>query len=418
MNIRDVMLDVAKKAKESSYCIAKLSTIDKNNLLQHMALGIEENIDYIQEENKKDLEYAKERGLSEAFIDRLLLNESRIKSMAQGIREIAQLPDPVGEYVWTRRRPNGLQISKVRTPLGVVAVIYESRPNVTADAASLCLKSGNAIILRGGKEALNSNCVIAKILQRSLEVFSLPKEIISMVKITDHQAVVALVKLDQYIDVVIPRGGESLVNTIRQESTIPVIFHAKGNCHLYIDKEANIEMAHKITINAKVQRPGVCNAIETLLVHKDIARDVLPNLINDLKALKVEIRGCPKTKDIVNDIKEANEEDWYEEYLSLILAVKVVESMEEAMNHIRKYGSLHSEGIITNSISRANRFAQEVDASAIFINSSTRFNDGNQFGLGAEIGISTQKLHVRGPMGLEDLTSTKYVVLGNGHIRE
>ncbi|MDI6786145.1 MAG: glutamate-5-semialdehyde dehydrogenase [bacterium] len=418
MDIKDVVLNIAKKAKESSYYIAKLSTLDKNNLLINMAEEIEANIDYIQEENKKDLEYAKEKSFSNAFIDRLLLNENRIRSMAQGIREIAQLPDPVGEYIWTKKRPNGLQISKVRTPLGVIAVIYESRPNVTADAASLCLKSGNTIILRGGKEAINSNCAIADILQKSLRKFNLPAEIVSIIKDTNRQAITALVKLDQYIDVIIPRGGENLINAVRQDAIIPVVFHAKGNCHLYIDKEADIEMAHKITINAKVQRPGVCNAIETLLVHKSIAKKILPDLIKKLKELNVEIRGCQKTKNIVNNIKEASEKDWEEEYLSLILAVKVVENMEEAICHIRKYGSLHSEGIVTNSIFRINKFTQEVDASAIFVNSSTRFNDGNQFGLGAEIGISTQKLHVRGPMGLEDLTSTKYIVLGNGQIRE
>lgn len=418
MNIKNILIDIAKKAKESSFYIAKLTTLDKNNLLVHMARGIETNIDYIQEENKKDLEYAKKDGFPDAFIDRLLLNEDRLRNVASGIREISLLPDPVGEYLWTKRRPNGLQISKVRTPLGVIAVIYESRPNVTADAASLCLKSGNAVILRGGKEAINSNWAIVKILQKSLKEFNLPQEIISMVKTTDHQAITILAKLDQYIDVIIPRGGENLINAIRQEATVPVIFHGKGNCHLYIDKEADIEMAYKITVNAKVQRPGVCNAIETLLVHESIAEKILPNLIQELKRLGVEIRGCQKTKNIVNNIKEASVEDWEKEYLSLILAVKVVKNMEEAICHIRKYGSLHSEGIVTNSISRAYRFAQDVDASAIFINSSTRFNDGNQFGLGAEIGISTQKLHARGPMGLEELTSTKYIVLGNGQIRE
>ncbi|MBU0599639.1 glutamate-5-semialdehyde dehydrogenase [bacterium] len=418
MEVLNLIIEMAKKAKEASYTTAKLSASTKKDLLLDMALNLEKNIEYLQEENKKDLALAKEEDLSPAFMDRLLLNEDNIKNMVQGVREVAQWPDPVGEYIWTKRRPNGLLISKVRTPLGVIAVIYESRPNVTVDAASLCLKSGNAIILRGGKEAINSNKAMVKVLKKSLMDFNLPLEIISMVEITDHQAVTILSKLDQYLDVIIPRGGENLIQAIKKEATVPVVFHGKGNCHLYLDEEANLEMASKVTINAKVQRPGVCNAIETLLVHKDIAGKILPGLIKNLQELGVEIRGCPITKEIANSIKEAKEEDWQEEYLSLILAVKVVKDIDEAISHIRKYGSLHSEGIITNSISKAYRFAQEVDASAVFINTSTRFNDGSKFGLGAEIGISTQKLHARGPMGIEELTSFKYFVLGDGQIRE
>ncbi|MBU0900055.1 glutamate-5-semialdehyde dehydrogenase [bacterium] len=418
MEVLNLIIEMAKKAKEASYTTAKLSASTKKDLLLDMALNLEKNIEYLQEENKKDLALAKEEDLSPAFMDRLLLNEDNIKNMVQGVREVAQWPDPVGEYIWTKRRPNGLLISKVRTPLGVIAVIYESRPNVTVDAASLCLKSGNAIILRGGKEAINSNKAMVKVLKKSLMDFNLPLEIISMVEITDHQAVTILSKLDQYLDVIIPRGGENLIQAIKKEATVPVVFHGKGNCHLYLDEEANLEMASKVTINAKVQRPGVCNAIETLLVHKDIAGKILPGLIKNLQELGVEIRGCPITKEIANSIKEAKEEDWQEEYLSLILAVKVVKDIDEAISHIRKYGSLHSEGIITNSISKAYRFAQEVDASAVFINTSTRFNDGSKFGLGAEIGISTQKLHARGPMGIEELTSFKYLVLGDGQIRE
>lgn len=338
--------------------------------------------------------------------------------MADGLRQVASLPDPVGEVVKMWKRPNGLMIGKMRVPIGVVGVIYESRPNVTADTAGLCIKSGNAVLLRGGSEAINSNRVIVDILKEACEEAGVPTDAVSFIDTTDRAAVEVMLKLDQYIDLIVPRGGEGLIRFVAENSRIPVVYHYKGVCHTYVDKYADLTMAEEICFNAKVQRPGVCNAMETMLVHKDVAEEFLPRICERLKEAGVEIRGCPETRKIVPWTKEATEEDWYAEYLDLILAVKVVDSFEEAVEHINKYGSHHSDAIVTKDYERGMRFLREVDSAAVYVNASTRFTDGYEFGLGAEMGISTQKLHVRGPMGLEDLTCCKYVILGCGQIRE
>lgn len=417
MNIKNEVFRIATNSKQASFKLANLSSKVKDEALLKMAEAIEDNANRIIEENKKDIKYAKEKGLSSAIIDRLTLNEERIKSMARSLRDVANLQDPVGEVISMWKRPNGLQVGKVRVPLGVVGIIYEARPNVTSDAAGLCFKSGNAVILRGGSEAINSNKIIAKILDEATTSCGIPKNSISLIEITDRQAVRELVKLDKLVDVIILRGGKSLIEAIGEETKVPIIAHGEGNCHVYVDKEADLDMAVNISFNAKVQRPGVCNAMETLLVHKDIAEEFLPTIILKLKSANVEIRGCSKTKQILPDVLEATEEDWYKEYLDLILAIKVVDSIDEAIEHINKYGSSHSEAIVTSSYQNAKRFLQEVDAAAVYVNASTRFTDGGEFGLGAEIGISTQKLHARGPMGLLELTTTKFIILGDGQIR-
>jgi len=418
MNIKEEVVKIANLSKQASFKLANLSSKIKNDALLKMAEAIEDNSKSIIEENQKDLQYAKEKGLSSALIDRLTLNEKRISAMAGSLRDVANLPDPVGEVVCMWKRPNGLQVGKVRVPLGVVGIIYEARPNVTSDAAGLCFKSGNAVILRGGSEAINSNKTIAKILDDTATSCGIPKNSISLIEITDRQAVRELVKLNHLVDVIILRGGKGLIEAIGEETKVPIIAHGEGNCHVYVDKDVDLEMAINIAFNAKVQRPGVCNAIETLLVHKDKAVEFLPKIITKLKSANVEIRGCNKTKEIVPDILDATEEDWYKEYLDLILAVKVVDSIDDAIEHINKYGSKHSEAIVTNSYQNARRFLQEVDAAAVYVNASTRFTDGGEFGLGAEIGISTQKLHARGPMGLIELTTTKFIIFGDGQIRE
>jgi len=418
MSIHDEVVKLATNSKQASYKLANLSSKVKDAALLAMANALEEQMNSIIEENKKDLEYSKEKGLSSALIDRLSLNETRIKAMATGLREITNLPDPIGEIISMRKRPNGLQVGKVRVPLGVVGIIYEARPNVTADAAGLCFKSGNAVILRGGTEAINSNKIIAKILDNAATRAGIPQNSISLIETTDRQAVRELVKLNHLVDVIILRGGKGLLEAVGEEAKVPIIAHGEGNCHVYVDKEADLNMALNISFNAKVQRPGVCNAMETLLVHKDIANEFLPIIITKLKAANVEIRGCKETKQIVPDILDAQEEDWSKEYLDLILAVKIVHSLDEAINHINKYGSSHSEAIVTSSYSNARRFLQEVDAAAVYVNASTRFTDGGEFGLGAEIGISTQKLHARGPMGLVELTTTKFIIFGDGQIRQ
>ncbi|MEW6096176.1 MAG: glutamate-5-semialdehyde dehydrogenase [bacterium] len=418
MNIKDEICKLATNSKQAAFKLANLSSKIKDEALLAMAKALEDQMDLIIEENKKDLKYAKETGLSSALIDRLSLNEKRIKAMAMGLRDVASLPDPVGEITSMWKRPNGLQVGKMRVPLGVVGIIYEARPNVTADATGLCFKSGNAVILRGGTEAINSNKIIAKILDSAATAVGIPQNSISLIEITDRQAVRELVKLNHLVDIIILRGGKGLIEAIGEEAKVPIIAHGEGNCHVYVDKEADLNMAVNISFNAKVQRPGVCNAIETLLVHKNIAKEFLPKIIAKLKKANVEIRGCSQTKEIVPDILKATEEDWYKEYLDLILAVKVVDSIDEAIEHINKYGSAHSEAIVTSSYQNARRFLQEVDASAVYVNASTRFTDGGEFGLGAEIGISTQKLHARGPMGLVELTTTKFIILGDGQIRE
>ncbi|MDI6703883.1 MAG: glutamate-5-semialdehyde dehydrogenase [bacterium] len=414
----DHIIELARKAKDASRTLANISSEVKNKALLLMAEHIRENRDRIIKENEIDVRDAKRANLSSAFIDRLTLSEHRIEGMINGLKDVASLPDPVGEIIRMWRRPNGLQVGKMRVPLGVVMIIYESRPNVTVEATSLCLKSGNAVILRGGKEAFRSNRVIAKILRDCCREVGIPSESVSFVETTSRKAVKELIKFDDCIDVIIPRGGEEMIREIRNEARVPVIAHGKGNCHVYIDKDADLQMALDIAYNAKVQRPGVCNAMETLLVHKDKAREFLPKIVRMLKDAKVEIRGCKETKKIVGDIRDATESDWFTEYLDLILAVKVVDSIDDAISHIAKYGSCHTEAIVTSSYENSQRFLREVDAAAVFVNASTRFTDGGEFGLGAEIGISTQKLHARGPMGLEELTSTKFIIFGEGQIRE
>ncbi|MBD3181609.1 glutamate-5-semialdehyde dehydrogenase [Candidatus Poribacteria bacterium] len=418
MDIKELLLDKALKAKKSARILAGVSSRVKNEALMAMADGLMDAAEVLKSENKKDLEYGKEKGLSSAMMDRLELTDKRISGMASGLKEIAALPDPVGEITRMWKRPNGLQIGKIRVPIGVIGIIYESRPNVTADAAGLCLKSGNAIILRGGSEAINSNTTIADILVKSAVTAGLPEGCIQLVEVTDRQAVMEMIKLDKYIDMIVARGGHSLIKAVTENATIPVARHSAGLCHTYVDTGADLDMAREICFNAKVQRPGVCNAMETMLVHHDIATDFLPGMIKRLHDAEVEVRGCAKTREICSDVMEATEEDWETEYLELVLSVKVVKDIDEAIDHIMTYGSLHSDAIVTNDYSRANKFLNQVDSAAVYVNASTRFTDGNEFGLGAELGISTQKLHSRGPMGLEDLTSQKYIIFGNGQIRE
>lgn len=417
MNMKEQVILIAQKAKSASRELSIISSTDKNQFLQYAAEILIKEQKKIIQVNREDVKSAKGANLSTAMIDRLTLNEKRIKSMADGLMEIASLPDPVGEIVRMWRRPNGLQVGKMRVPIGVIGFIYESRPNVTIDAAGLCLKSGNAIILRGGSEVFKTNMVLAGILQTALKKNSIPVEAVQYIPMTDRLAVSELLKLDSYIDVIIPRGGESLIRTIVQQSTIPVIKHYKGVCSVYIDIDADPHMAESITLNAKIQRPGVCNAIENLIIHEKVAKSILIPLLNKLVAAGVEIRGDKKVCDLFPKAKIAAEEDWSTEYLDLILSVKIVKNLQEAMNFIATYGSAHSDSIITQNYQTANKFIREVDSSAVFVNASTRFNDGFEFGLGAEIGISTNKLHARGPMGLEELTTLKFIVFGDGQIR-
>jgi len=407
----------AKAARRAAMSLAHASTSAKDHALLAMADALLADSVRILEANEEDIRQARERGLPEAMIERLTLNEKRIASMAEGIRQVAALPDPVGEIVEGWKRPNGLEILKVRVPLGVVAIIYESRPNVTADAAALCLKSGNAVILRGGSEAFRSNQAITSSLVRAIEDAGLPAECVQMVQTTDREAATHLMRLNGLVDCIIPRGGAGLIQTVMQTATVPVIETGVGNCHTYIHEDADLQMASEVAFNAKVQRPSVCNAMETLLVHSAVAAEFLPAFAERLKAAGVEIRGCGRTRQLVPWAVEATEEDWYTEYLALILAVKVVDSLDEAIAHINQYGSRHSEAIITRSLDAARRFTREVDAACVYVNASTRFTDGFEFGFGAEVGISTQKLHARGPMGLRELTTTKFVVYGDGQVR-
>jgi glutamate-5-semialdehyde dehydrogenase len=418
MDIKQYVSDKAKKAKAASRALANISTEIKNNALFKMAVGLEKEADKLTAENKKDLTAAEQKGLSKAMIDRLTLNPDRIKAMADGLREVAVLPDPVGEVLRMWRRPNGMEVGRMRVPIGLIGIIYESRPNVTADSAALCLKSGNAVLLRGGSEAVQSNTAIVEVLSKAGAEAGIPEGAVSFIENPDRTCVMEMLKLNQFIDLIIPRGGEGLIRMVSENSTIPVIKHDKGICHVYVDSKADFKMAEEICFNAKVQRPGTCNAMETMLVHQDVAKTFLPAIIGRMKKAAVEIRGCEKTKAIVPDIKAATDKDWDTEYNDLILNVKVVESMEDAMEHIAAHGSQHSEAIVTNDYRNARRFQREVDASAVFVNASTRLNDGFEFGLGAEIGISTTRIHARGPMGLEELTSTKFIVFGNGQIRK
>jgi glutamate-5-semialdehyde dehydrogenase len=418
MNIESYIAQIVKNAKTASRNIASANATLKNTALNHIAEGIISSTTKLKAENEKDVIPAQKAGLSEAIIDRLRLTDYRIKSMVEGIKQIISLPDPVGDVIWERIRPNGLQIQKVRVPIGVIVIIYESRPNVTADAAALCLKAGNAVILRGGKESIYSNIAIYKLLTSALEKTGLNKHCIQLVEVIEREAIDYLLKADKYVDVVIPRGGEALIRTVVEKSTIPVIKHYKGVCHVFVDEFANLKMAEDVCFNAKAQRPATCNAMETMLVHEKVASVFLPNIARRLLDAKVEIRGCNKTCIILSNIKQATEEDFYNEYLDLILNIKVVNSLDDAILHITKYGSNHSDAIITGEVNNALKFTKEVDSAAVYVNASTRFTDGFEFGMGAEIGISTDKLHARGPMGLEELTSYKFVVFGNGQLRK
>jgi glutamate-5-semialdehyde dehydrogenase len=418
---RDVRVEVSKmarKAKEVSHQLAQLSTVAKNRALLKMAEDLEEHQDHLINENQRDLATGERTRLSSSLIDRLKLTPSVIRGMAEGLREVARLPDPVGEVVKMWKRPKGLIVGRMRIPIGVIGIIYESRPNVTADAAGLCLKSGNSVLLRGGSEAFYSNQAIGQILQNTLDKMELPRQAIQVFPHTERKAVQEMLQLEDEIDLIIPRGGEELIRFVTNHSKIPVIKHYKGVCHIFVDETADLEMATRICLNAKVQRPGVCNAMETLLVHEEVARSFLPKVANLLEKEGVELRGCPHTKKILPAIKKAREEDWSQEYLDLVLSVKVVKGIEEALDHIEKYGSSHTEAILTSDYQNAQRFLKEVNSSCVLVNASTRFNDGFELGLGAEIGISTTKLHAFGPMGLEELTTTKFIVYGEGQIRE
>ncbi len=417
MSIKDEVLSIARSAKDASLVLSRLDTSVKNAALINMADALVKNALSLKEENKKDLFVAEKNGLSKAMLDRLILSDKVIADMAAGLKEVAALPDPVGEVSRMWKRPNGLMVGRMRIPLGVIGIIYEARPNVTADAAGLCLKSGNAVLLRGGSEAINSNLAICKILNGACRDAGVPETAIQVMPTVDREAVLEMLKLDDLIDLIIPRGGEGLIRFVTENSKIPVIKHYKGVCHVFVDEFADIDMATAIAFNAKVQRPGVCNAMETLLVHKNIARKFLPIIYERYKQAGVELRGCPETRVILKDIKEAKEEDWSAEYLDLILAVKIVSDMDGAMSHIAKYGSMHTESIVTKDYANAQRFLKEVNSSTVLVNASTRFSDGFELGLGAEIGISTTKLHAFGPMGLEELTTRKFIVYGNGQVR-
>jgi glutamate-5-semialdehyde dehydrogenase len=408
----------AKAAKEASRVLALASTRAKNEALGQMARGLEERTAAILEANRHDLERARAAGHARAFVDRLTLTEGRVEDMAAGLRHVAGLPDPVGETVETWRRPSGLEIARVRVPLGVIGFIYESRPNVTADAAGLCLKSGNAVLLRGGSEALESNTLLAQILGKAVEKAGLPPEAIQAVETADRTGVMAMLTLDRYLDLIIPRGGEEFVRLVAERATVPVLKHDKGLCHLYVDEGADLDMAVAVAVNAKAQRVSVCNSLETLLVHAAIAPALLPRLAARLAEAGVEVRADERARALMPGARAAEPADWDAEYLDYILAVRVVEGFDEAVAHIRRHGSGLAESIVTCDVRRARRFTHEVDAAAVLVNASTRLVDGSQFGMGAEMGISTSRVHARGPVGVRELTTTKFVVWGDGHIRE
>lgn len=417
MNFNEYIIDIGRRAKAASRIMVTASTTVKNNALLHMAEALINSKNAIIEANIVDMDLGKKNNLSEAMLDRLMINVQRIESMAQGLKSVASLPDPIGEGLKRWKRPNDLDISMVRVPLGVIGMIYESRPNVTVDAAALCLKAGNSIILRGGSEAINTNIALAKVIKKAAKEAGLPEGCIQLIERVDRELVNNLIRLNDYVDVIIPRGGAGLKKAIISNATVPVIETGAGICHIYVDSEADLGMAEEIVVNAKTQRPGVCNAVETVLVHKDIASEFLPRIAQRLYELGVEIRICEKGIEFVSGAKAACDTDWATEYLDLILSIKVVESIDEAIDHIFKYGTKHSEAIITDSYKNSQKFLMEVDASSVYVNASTRFTDGSEFGFGAEIGISTQKLHARGPMGLEQLTTTKYLIYGQGQVR-
>lgn len=412
-----ILETMGKKAKEASYELGAASTKEKDKALLAMAQELIENTNEILEANRIDLKNAEIKGTPKAMLDRLALDKDRIKAMAEGLKEVVNLQDPVGEVVSMWQRPNGLQIGQKRVPMGVIGIIYESRPNVTCDAAGLCLKTGNASILRGGSDAINSNKAIMVALTKGIERAGLPKECVQLIEDTSREVATEMMKLNEYIDVLIPRGGAGLIQSVVKNATVPVIETGTGNCHIYVDESCDFDMAVKIAVNAKASRPSVCNAAEKLLVNEKIAKDFLPIAVKVLRENGVVLRGDEASQAIINDIEKANEEDWSKEYLDYIMAVKIVKDVDEAINHINKYGTGHSEAIITESYKNSQKFLQRVDAAAVYVNASTRFTDGSEFGFGAEIGISTQKLHVRGPMGLKELTTIKYIIYGNGQIR-
>ncbi|MCX5809653.1 MAG: glutamate-5-semialdehyde dehydrogenase [Proteobacteria bacterium] len=412
-------IELAKKTKEASHILAHLSTEKKNSVLNTLERLISEKMDYLFLENRKDIEEVEKKGLQKSLIERLKVDEKVIKEMQTSIRDVIALPDPVGEVMRLRKRPNGLLVGKMRIPIGVILVIYESRPNVTVDAFSLCLKSGNCVILKGGSEACHSNIAFFHLIVESLRQEGISEEVAQLVETGDRAYIYELLKQDQYIDLIIPRGGEALIRNVVEQSSIPVLKHYKGVCHIYVDEWADIDLAYRVCLNAKIQKPATCNAMETLLVHESIAKAFLPEMARILRNSGVTLRGCNKTTEIIEEgIHEANESDWYEEYLDLVLSIKIVKDMDEAIHHIRKYGSDHTEAIITANYNNAWRFLRELNSSLVLVNASTRLNDGYQLGLGAEMGISTTKLHAFGPMGLEELTVTKFIAFGDGQLRE
>jgi glutamate-5-semialdehyde dehydrogenase len=418
MGIQSYMHAVGRAARAAARAIARAETQAKNYALETIAAGLERDSDRLIAENGKDVASARTRGLDAASIDRLTLDEGRVAAMAAGLREIAALPDPVGEISDLRYRPTGIQVGHMRVPLGVIGIIYESRPNVTADAAGLCLKSGNAAILRGGSESIHSNQAIGACVHEGLRAAGLPAEAVQVIETTDRAAVGELLTMKDYVDIIVPRGGKSLIERVSSESRVPVLKHLDGVCHVYIDDRADVDKAVRIADNAKTHRYGTCNTMETLLVHRDIAARVLPELANIYLRKGVELRGDERARALVAQMRAASEEDWYSEYLAPILAVRIVDSIDQAIEHIAVYGSQHTDAIVTEDWTRARRFLREVDSSSVMVNASTRFADGFEYGLGAEIGISTDKLHARGPVGLEGLTSLKWVVLGDGHVRQ
>ena len=417
MSVKNDALKIARAARKAGYKLSQLTSKEKNLAIRKMAENIKKNKNYILKHNLMDMKEARRKRIKSSLLDRLELNPKRIKGMSASLYEVAKLEDAVGEISEMHKRPNGLLIGKMRVPIGVIGIIYEARPNVTSDCVGLCIKSGNSVILKGGSEALNSNRAIFRCLQNAVSSTAVPRDSIALVTSKGREVITELLKLEKYIDLIIPRGGEGLINEVTRKSRVPVIKHYKGVCHVYVDADANLNMAHKITVNAKVQRPGVCNAMETLLVHKDVAVRFLPVAAGELRTKGVEIRGCDKTRKILKWAKKATQKDWSTEYLDLILSVKIVGNVCEAIEHINMYGSAHSDAIITDNHANAIKFLNSVDSACVYLNASTRFTDGYEFGMGAEIGISTDRLHARGPMALKELTTYKYIVLGKGQVR-
>lgn len=415
--VRDAVTAMGVKGHEAARALAVMSTAQKNRCLEKMADHLLARREEIFAANELDMKAGRERGLSSALLDRLKISDARLEAMAKGLHDLVGLTDPVGEVTATWLRPNGLKIRRVRVPIGVIGIIFESRPNVTVDAAGLCLKAGNAVILRGGSEAIHSNLALAEALEAGAADSEVPAGVVQLVPWTDRAAVDALLTLDRYVDLVIPRGGEGLIRKVMETATVPVIKHYKGVCHVYVDRDADLEMAAAIVENAKCQRPGVCNAIETLLIHRDVAPEFAPRIAAALKGRNVELRGDEAFRALVPTALPATEQDWYEEYLDLVLAVRIVDSIEQAIDHIEVYGSHHSDAIVTRNKGAANEFAAGIDSAAVYVNASTRFTDGSQFGMGAEIGISTDRIHARGPMGIQELTTYKYVIRGDGQVR-